>query len=202
MSTSRPPPPTHSFYTPEELSSELGLAAFGENVRVSRKASIYGGENIRLGSNVRIDDFCVITATGPFTVEDYVHIAAFCFVSSRGGITMRSFSGLSARCTLYSASDDYSGEHLTNPTVPEAYLGVTVAPVVIGRHVIVGCGSTVLPGVEIGDGSAVGAHSLVTRSLPTGIIAAGTPARAIRPRRQRLLELERQLLDATRGESR
>ncbi len=193
MSTSRPP--THSFYTPEELRSELGLEVFGENVRISRKASVYGAENIRLGSNVRVDDFCVITAQGPLVIEDYVHIAAFCFVSSRGGVTMKRFSGLSARCNVYSASDDYSGEHLTNPTVPAKYLGMSIAPVVVGRHVIVGTGTTLLPGVAIGDGSAIGAHSLVTKNVPEGVIAAGTPARPIRPRSRRVYELEQALFD-------
>ena len=50
----------NSFYSPEELKS-LELKEYGENVLISRKCSIYGAENIRLGSHVRIDDFCVLS---------------------------------------------------------------------------------------------------------------------------------------------
>ncbi len=46
-----------SFYTEKELQSN-GLGTYGANVLISRKASINGAENIRIGSNVRIDDFC------------------------------------------------------------------------------------------------------------------------------------------------
>ena len=65
----------NSFYSPEELKS-LGLKEYGENVFISRKCSIYGAENIRLGSHVRIDDFCVLS--GKVELGNYVHIAASC----------------------------------------------------------------------------------------------------------------------------
>ena len=45
-----------SFYSAEELQT-LGLASFGEDVRISRKASIYNPGRISIGNHVRIDDF-------------------------------------------------------------------------------------------------------------------------------------------------
>jgi acetyltransferase-like isoleucine patch superfamily enzyme len=55
-----------------------------------------------------------------------------------------------------------------------------VAPVVIGDDVWLGMNVIVLKGVEIGSQTVVGAGSIVTRSLPAGVIAAGQPAVAIR----------------------
>lgn len=54
------------------------------------------------------------------------------------------------------------------------------APVVIGAGVWVGANCTVLPGVTIGDGSVVGACSLVASDVPAGVLAAGNPCRIIR----------------------
>ena len=62
-----------SFYSPEELKA-LGLKEYGEDVRISRKCSIYGAGNISLGSHVRIDDFCLLS--GKISLGSYVHIAA------------------------------------------------------------------------------------------------------------------------------
>lgn len=53
------------------------------------------------------------------------------------------------------------------------------APVIIGNHVWLGINVTVLKGVTIGDNTLVGAGSLVTRSLPANVIAAGVPAKMI-----------------------
>ncbi len=50
----------------------------------------------------------------------------------------------------------------------------------IGREVMLGANSTVLPGVIIGDGAVVGAGSLVNRDIPPGALAAGVPARVIK----------------------
>lgn len=53
-------------------------------------------------------------------------------------------------------------------------------PIVIGDNVWIGHDSVVLPGVEIGNGSIVGARSVVTESIPDLAVAAGNPARVIR----------------------
>ncbi|MFO7245892.1 MAG: acyltransferase [Thermaerobacter sp.] len=52
-------------------------------------------------------------------------------------------------------------------------------PVEIGRNVMIGANCTILPGVRIGDGAVVGAHSLVNRDIPPGVVAAGVPARVL-----------------------
>lgn len=50
----------------------------------------------------------------------------------------------------------------------------------IGNNVWIGAGATVLPGVTIGDNSVIGAGSLVTKDIPSGVVAVGNPCRVIR----------------------
>ena len=50
----------------------------------------------------------------------------------------------------------------------------------VGRNCFVGGRSTILPGVEIGDGCVIGTGSVVTRSVPPGSVVAGNPARVLR----------------------
>ncbi|MEE0622709.1 MAG: sugar O-acetyltransferase, partial [Alistipes onderdonkii] len=54
-------------------------------------------------------------------------------------------------------------------------------PIVIGDHCWLGGGVIVCPGVTIGDRAVVGAGSVVTRDIPADSVAAGNPARIIRP---------------------
>lgn len=53
------------------------------------------------------------------------------------------------------------------------------ADIIVGRDVWIGANSVVLPGVVIGDSTIVGAGSVVTKSLPPGVLAAGVPAKVI-----------------------
>ena len=55
-----------------------------------------------------------------------------------------------------------------------------MAPVEIGENVFVGMGVKVLKGVTIGADSVIGAGAVVTSSIPSGVVAAGNPARVIR----------------------
>lgn len=183
-----------SYYSQAEL-RELGLKDFGERVRISRKASVYGAGNISVGNDVRIDDFCVLAAgEGGLRIGTFVHVAVHCSLIGRALIQLGDFSGLSSRVSVYSSSDDYSGIRLTNPTVPPEFTGVEHAEVIIGRHVIVGSGSVILPGAVIEQGAAVGALSLVRGRLREFTVYLGSPARKIGERKRDLLELERRLM--------
>jgi maltose O-acetyltransferase len=53
-------------------------------------------------------------------------------------------------------------------------------PITIGDNVWLGGGVIVCPGVSIGDDSVIGAGSVVTRDIPSGVVAVGNPARVIR----------------------
>jgi galactoside O-acetyltransferase len=92
-------------------------------------------------------------------------------------------------------SDDYTGNSLTNTTVPLELKKLTISPINFERHVIIGSGSIVLPGVTIGMGSAVGALSLITMSLDAWGVYFGIPAKKIKVRSKKILELEKRLID-------
>ena len=154
-----------TFYTKKEL-YELGFSSLGENVLVSRKASIYGAGRIVLGANVRIDDFCVLSAgVGGISIGRNVHVVIMSSLIGKAKIEVEDFCNLSSRVSIYSSSDDYSGEYMTNPTVPEEFTNVDSREVKLERHVIIGSGSVILPGVTIGENTAVGALSLVVKDL-------------------------------------
>jgi acetyltransferase-like isoleucine patch superfamily enzyme len=53
-------------------------------------------------------------------------------------------------------------------------------PIRIGDNVFVGMNSIIMPGVNIGDGSVIGAGSIVTRDVPPNCVVAGVPARRIK----------------------
>lgn len=58
--------------------------------------------------------------------------------------------------------------------------GMYALPVVIEDDVWIGCGAIILPGVTIGKGSVIGAGSVVTKSVPANVVAAGNPCRVLR----------------------
>ncbi|BEV45482.1 acyltransferase [Afipia carboxidovorans] len=178
-------------YLQRENLLELGIKRVGENVRIHPTAILVDLEHIELGSHVRIDAYTVISASsGSFVTGDYVHISSHCMIAAGHSVNLCDFSGLSSGVKIFSTSDDYSGESLTNPTIPKHLLRIKSGKVVLGRHAIVGAGSIILPECDVGEGCAVGALSIVTRSLPSWGIYAGIPARRIRDRSRRLLNDE------------
>ncbi len=181
----------NSFYSRSELEA-IGLGSYGSNVLISRKASIYSPEKIQIGSNVRIDDFCILS--GRIVFGDNIHLAAYsALYGGDAGIHIGDFSNISSRVCIYALSDDYSGYTMTNPTVPEKYKHVQNEPVFLGRHVIVGSGCTILPGVVLSEGSAIGAMSLCKSSTEPWSIYAGIPAKYLKERSKELLVLEKEL---------
>ncbi|WP_118857354.1 acyltransferase [Sphingomonas mesophila] len=179
-----------TFLNRDEL-EQAGFKSLGENVLISSRASVYGAERIAIGSHVRIDDFCILSAgSGGIRIGDHIHVACYTSLIGAGRITLADFCNLSSRVAIYSSSDDYSGRTMTNPMVPADLKAVDDRPVSIGRHAIIGCGSVILPGVTIGDGAAVGALSVINRDCDPFTIYAGSPARAVKGRDRQLLELE------------
>ena len=186
---------TTSFLSREEV-ERLGLRAH-PTALVSRHASFYGASRVSIGRNSRIDDFCVLSAgDGGIEIGSFVHISVGCTLTGKAKIKMSDFSGLSARVTIYSSSDDYSGEYMTNPTVDARYTNVAHLPVTLGEHVIVGAGSVLLPGVTLHEGAAIGALSFVKHDAPAWTISAGNPARVRRQRSRALLTIAARMNDA------
>jgi acetyltransferase-like isoleucine patch superfamily enzyme len=182
------------FYTEDEL-SRVAFRRLGRNVKIKRNAGLFFTENISIGDDTRIDDHTIIVASREsVSIGKNCHISAHCYVSGSDGFALDDFCTLSPGVLIFTSSDDYSGKKMTNVTLPKQFTGGPAGPVQLGRHVIVGAGTVILPGVEIGVGSAVGAQSLVLRSLEPWGIYAGSPVRRLRDRSRDLLELEREFL--------
>lgn len=111
------------------------------------------GTNIELGDDVYFNFDCVVLDVAP------VRIGA------------RTLFGPGVH--IYAASHPM--------TVADRRTGLELGlPVTIGADVWVGGGAIICPNVTIGDGSVIGAGSIVTRSVPAGVFAAGNPCRVIR----------------------
>lgn len=137
---------------------DLLLGSRGGNVWIAAPFFVDYGENIHLGRNVEINMNCVFLDCNRITIGDY--------------------SGIGPGVHIYT---------VFHPTEPAERLSEKsplwrsqTAPVSIGRNVWIGGRSVILPGVEIGDGTTVGAGSVVTKSLPANVLAVGNPCRVIR----------------------
>ncbi|MDA8429799.1 MAG: acyltransferase [Geobacteraceae bacterium] len=186
------------YFNEKELAG-FGFKSIGSNVKIAKSCTIIGLANISIGNNVRIDDFCCIIAdkNGWLNIGSFIHIGGWCYLSAGDGITMEDFSGLSQGVKIYSRTDDYTGKALTNPTIPEQFTSVIHGTVILKKHVIIGSGTVILPKVTIGEGSSVGALSLVTKSLDAWGVFFGSPVKRLKNRSKRLLEFETKLIEET-----
>lgn len=141
----------------DKILNEL-LGSHGDNVWITAPFYVDYGENIYLGKNVEINLNCVFLDCNRIEIGDY--------------------SGVGPGVHIYTVF------HPTNPEdrLPEnsTFWKSQTAPVIIGRNVWIGGGSIILPGVTIGDGTTIGAGSVVTKSIPSRCVAVGNPCRVIR----------------------
>lgn len=130
------------------------FAALGENCWIEPTFRCDYGSQITVGSHFYANYDCIFLDVAPITIGDHVF--------------------LGPRVCLYTAG---------HPTVPEVRNTELEygRPIAIGDNVWLGGSTVVLPGVSIGSGTVVAAGSVVTRSLPPGVIAAGNPCRVLRP---------------------
>ena len=143
-----------SYRTPEQVRdivSRLTGTEVDESVTVFPPFHSEFGKNLHLGKDVFINLGCRFQDTGGITIGDDTLIGH--------GTTLT---------TLNHAID------------PARRADMRPAPVVIGRHVWLGAGVTVVPGVTIGDGAVIGAGSVVTKDVAADTIVAGVPARLVR----------------------
>lgn len=169
----------NSFLSQKELLN-LGLKEVGNNVLISRKASIYCPEEISIGNYVRIDDFCILS--GNISLGSYIHISAYCALYGKFGIEMNDYSGLSPRCTVFSATDDFLGNYLIGPMVSPDMTNVIGGKVKLEKFVQLGSGSIVLPSRTLSEGSVSGAMTLINQDFESWCIYVGIPARFLKKR--------------------
>ncbi len=188
--------PSHPALLGRDELEQLGFASLGHDVRIDRRAALFGPESMHIGSHVRIDSFSVITAgAAEIHLGSYTHIAAHTYLSgAQGGIRVGYGAGIAPFAALYSAVEDYTDGFLTNPSVPLDLRSPEVGLVEIGPHAAIGSSSVVLAGMRIGFGASVGALSLVSRRVRPFEVVHGNPIRRTGQRnRDRLLSLDTDL---------
>lgn len=161
------------------------------NLYIHRSARIYGERHITIGSNftalvgLRLEAIVQyqslryspkIVIKDNVTLNDYVHIGATNYIEIGNNVLVAS--------KVYISDHDhgaYSGVHQSSPETSPAQRSLTNdMSVIIGDNVWIGESVSILPGVHIGSGSIIAAHSVVTKSIPSNTIAAGVPAKIIK----------------------
>ncbi len=167
---------------------DLGLASVGRHVFISRDATISSPDRVHLGDRVRIDAFSLLIARSTIRIGSNVHIGSSVTINAAAEVEIGSFAGISSGTKIFTTDDDYSGDYLTGPTVEPEHTNITMLPVRLGEHCIIGANCVILPGATLRDGAAVGALSLVKGELPEWGVYGGVPARLLKPRSKALLE--------------
>jgi lipopolysaccharide O-acetyltransferase len=117
---------------------------------------------LEFGMNIQINDYVHITAMQQIKIGNNVLMASKIYISD---------------CIHGS----YSGEEeQSNPDIPPMQRAYVCKPVFIEDNVWIGEFVSILPGVTIGKGSIIGANSVVTKNIPSYVIAVGTPAKPIK----------------------
>ena len=187
-------------YLSQEQIEAMGFNRIGKNVKISSKASIYDAAKIEIGDHSRIDDFCLIS--GKVMIGAYNHITPMCLIAGgKPGVFFSDFCTLAYGVKIFSQSDDYSGGTLTNSLIPKRYKNETFGKVVLSKHVIIGANSTILPGVEVAEGCAVGAMSLLLKSTEPWGIYCGVPVQRLNERKKDLLTLEAKFMKEASNDS-
>ena len=175
------------FYSRSEL-EKMNFKILGDNVLISRKASLYHTEEMEIGSNVRIEDFCVLN--GQIKIGNNVMICVFCLLDGNSKIVIEDNVTMAARVAIHSGTDDYSGRSLFGCFAPaEARKYRVGAKVTIKKHVIIGDGTVIMPGVTIREGTSIGAMSFVKETTQEWSIYAEVPAKKIKDKSKEVLEL-------------
>lgn len=139
---------------------------------------ISGTKNIRIGKRCRLgaDVELRTVEEGNITLGDDIRINRGCTITSYSKISIGDFTIIGEYSSIRDAN------HGMAKDAPMRYQPHTSLPIEIGRDVWIGRGACVLPGVSIGNGSIIGANSVVTKDIPGGVVAAGVPAVIIRER--------------------
>lgn len=153
------------------------------NFRVRGKSMISFGSGLTTGVGCRIEAFIAdgnkdkkIFFGNRIQLNDYVHISGVQSVIIGDDTLIASYVYVSDN-----SHGIYDNSH--NQTSPETVpvdRPYIVAPVNIGSKVWIGEGVIIMPGVSIGDGCIIGAHSIVNKDIPQNSIAVGSPAKIIK----------------------
>jgi acetyltransferase-like isoleucine patch superfamily enzyme len=178
------------------------LGACGGNVIFGQNVVLRHPHKIRIGSDVVIDDNCLIDAKGSanrgITIGSGVFIGRNTILSCKDGdIDIDDRANIGFNSEVFSASTVrighdtliaaycyiIGGDHdFSDPSQPVLAQGRRSTGVTVGQGAWLGAGAKVLDGVSIGDGAVVGAGAVVREAIPARSIAVGVPARVVSQR--------------------
>jgi acetyltransferase-like isoleucine patch superfamily enzyme len=178
------------------------LGSCGRNVVFGQNVVLRHPHKIQIGSNVVIDDNCLVDAKGEtnqgIRIGDGVFIGRNTILSCKNGdIELGDRANIGFNCEIFSASRVtigrsvlmaaytyvIGGDHdFSDPTKAVLAQPRVSAGVSIGEGVWIGAGAKILDGVSLGNHAVVGAAALVRESVPAGAIAVGIPARVVASR--------------------
>lgn len=177
----------------------LLLGSCGRNVVFGQNVVLRHPHKIRIGSNVVIDDNCLIDAKGDsnqgITIGDGVFVGRNTILSCKNGdIELGAGANIGFNCEIFSASRVsigpdtliaaycyvIGGDHdFSDPSQAILSQARRSAGVTVGTGAWLGAGAKLLDGVTVGDRAIVGAAAVVREAVPAGAIAAGIPARIV-----------------------
>lgn len=161
-------------------------AVGGGKMQIDRSIKVYKGQNISIGSNIRIFKDCILAThpndlhpTPSLTIGDNCEIGECTHITCANGITIGNNLLTGRRCTITDNSHGSSTlEDMHLPPLSRKI--VSKGEVNIGNNVWLGDNVVVLPGVSIGDGAIIGASSVVSKDIPAYAVACGIPAKVIK----------------------
>ena len=165
------------------LCRQARLIRFPFDIRGRRFIDL--GKNLTTGKGCRIEAFKTdsemkvskkIIFGQNVQINDYVHISSVCRIVIGDNVLIAGHVYMSDNSHGSYKGDDND----TNPDVPPIKRPYYASPVEIGNNVWIGEGVIIMPGVKIGNGAIIGAHSVVNKDVPDNCIAVGTPASQIK----------------------
>jgi len=129
------------------------------------------GEGATLATNVKL------LYPQNISLEEEVGVANGVVLDGRGGIDIDKYTIIGFESVILSCTHKHQKRE-----VPIKKQGMYTAPVKIGEDVWIGARVIILPGVTIGDGSIIGANSVVTKNVEPNTIVGGIPAKFIKNR--------------------
>jgi len=171
------------------------LKSFGEDVFISSLVELKRPHLISIGNHAAIDSGVYITTAAE--IGDYIHISPYVTVigGAKSKLIVENFVTIATGTRIICGSDKFMGHGFTSVTVPEKYRDkVDFTTIRIKRFAGIGTNVVILPGVTIGEGSVVGACSLVTKDTKPWTVYHGIPAKAVKKRpKEKMLQYAKEL---------
>lgn len=151
----------------------------GKNVVFEKGVLVFHPENIEIGDNVYIGHYTILKGyyKNLMLIGDHTWIGQQCFLHSAGGLRIGKAVGIGPKVIILTSQHEALDRDLPVYLTP-----LKLGEVVLEDGCDIGAGAIILPGVKIGEGSIIGAGSVVTRDIPPYEVWAGVPARKIRER--------------------